>query len=285
MKVGIVIAGYDWPNIGPTLEKIAKTSEEVGFDSVWVVDHFFGMGDATEPMLESYTNLGFIAAVTKKVTIGAMVAGVIYRYPALLVKAATTLDVISGGRAYFGIGAAWYEREAVGLGFPFPPVKERFERLEETLQIAKQMWSGETKAFRGKHYQLEETINSPQPISKPHPPIIIGGGGEKKTLRLVAKYGDACNLFVKGGLNQVAHKLDVLKDHCQDVGRNYEEIEKTAYAGRDVTSNLAPSRLVDMCKSLAKMGIVHTIFAITDIDKIAPLETFGKEIIPAVKEF
>ena len=191
MKLGLQVVAFNWPgspaNTGRTLLDIARTADEAGFASLWVMDHYFqidpGIGKASDPMLEAYTALSFMAGVTQRIRLGAMVTGVIYRQPAFLVKQVSTLDVLSGGRANLGIGAAWYEREAVGLGFPFPPLAERFERLEETLQIAKHLWSGETAPFEGKHYQLPEPINSPQPLSQPHPPILIGGGGEKKTLR------------------------------------------------------------------------------------------------------
>ena len=191
MKLGLQVVAFNWPgspaNTGRTLLDIARTADEAGFASLWVMDHYFqidpGIGKASDPMLEAYTALSFMAGVTQRIRLGAMVTGVIYRQPAFLVKQVSTLDVLSGGRANLGIGAAWYEREAVGLGFPFPPLAERFERLEETLQIAKHLWSGETAPFAGKHYQLPEPINSPQPLSQPHPPILIGGGGEKKTLR------------------------------------------------------------------------------------------------------
>src|SRR5512139_3383067 len=213
MKIGLQIPNFTWPgspaNLGSKLAEIARTADDAGFASVWVMDHFFqigsrdrsmGLGPSEDEMLEGYSTLSYLAGMTKKVTLGTMVTGVIYRYPGILVKTVTTLDVLSGGRAYLGIGAAWNEREARGLGVPFPPVKERFERLEETLQIANQMWSENNGAYAGKYYQLAETLCTPQPLSKPHPPILIGGSGEKKTLQLVAKYADACNLFARMGV-------------------------------------------------------------------------------------
>ncbi len=201
----------------------------------------------------------------------------------LVAKTVTTLDVLSGGRAYLGIGAAWNEHESRALGVPFPPVAERFERLEETLQIAKQMWSDDDGAFEGKHYHLTQTLNSPQPLSQPHPPILIGGGGEKKTLRLVAQYADACNLFAAMGADVVRHKLDVLHRHCDDVGRDYDEIEKTTLD----TVHLAPGEMsaadiIKRCETLADLGIEHAIVNMPNVHEITPLETFGKEIIPAV---
>ena len=210
---------------------MARTADQAGFASIWVMDHFFQIGvvgPAEDPMLESYSTLSYLAAVTKQARLGTMVTGVIYRHPGLLLKQVTTLDVLSGGRAYLGIGAAWYEREALGLGVGFPPLKERFERLEEALQIAHQMWSGKVAEYQGKHYQLAETLNRPSPLSQPHPPILIGGMGEKKTLRLVAQYADACNLFAHAGAETIRQKLDVLRQHCADVGRNYADIEKTS---------------------------------------------------------
>ncbi|MCH7541695.1 LLM class F420-dependent oxidoreductase [Patescibacteria group bacterium] len=286
MKIGLVFTDYKWPGdtkaIKTNVEKIAIGAETNGFDSLWVVDHYFSMSDSSEPMLEAYTVLGFMAGVTKKITLGPLVTGVIYREPAFLVKAATTLDVMSGGRTYFGIGAAWYEQEAKGLGFTFPSTKERFERLEEALQIIKQMWSGNTKPFKGIYYKLEEPINSPQPLSKPHPPIMIGGGGEKKTLKFVAKYADACNLFYAPNLS---HKLEVLKKHCQDIGRDYDEIEKTIMLSATVASSGDASAIVKICNEVATLGIEHIIFSVSNIADKKPLEIFGKEIIPSAKEF
>ena len=220
MKIGLQIPSFTWPGgvneIGPTLARIGRAAEAAGFASLWVMDHFFQIemiGRAEEPMLEGYTALSFLAPITERVRLGTLVTGVIYRHPGILVKTATTLDVLSRGRAYLGIGAGWFEREAVGLGVPFPPMKERFERLEEALQIAHQMWSGKIAPYTGKHYQLAETLNSPQPISKPHPPIMVGGSGEKKTLRLVAQYADACNLYAFQDPEPVRAKLAVLRQH------------------------------------------------------------------------
>lgn len=294
MKLGLQVPAFNWPgspaNIGPKLAEIASAADEAGFASLWVMDHYFqiepGVGKATDPMLEAYTALSHMAAATERARLGCMVTGVIYREPALLIKAVTTLDVLSGGRAYLGIGAAWYEREARGLGFPFPPLKERFERLEETLQIAKHLWSGSSEPYTGRHYQLVEPINSPQPLSQPHPPILIGGGGEKKTLRLVAQYGDACNLFTFGGMDQLSHKLDVLRAHCDDVGRPYEEIERTALGmipfGPD---GMDPASLVQQCRSLADIGIQHFIFSIPTAFEITPLKIIGQEVIPEITSF
>ncbi|HZC19490.1 MAG TPA: LLM class F420-dependent oxidoreductase, partial [Rubrobacteraceae bacterium] len=206
MRIGLQVPRFTWPggpgDLGPRLAEIGRTADEAGFASIWVMDHFFQIqyvGATEEPMLEGYSALSYLAGVTAWAKLGTLVTGVIYRHPGILVKTVTTLDVLSGGRAYFGIGAGWFEREAKGLGVPFPPVSERFERLEETLRIARQMWSGEVAPYDGKHYHLAEALNSPQALTKPHPPIMVGGMGERKTLRLVAQYADACNLFAFAG--------------------------------------------------------------------------------------
>jgi F420-dependent oxidoreductase-like protein len=290
MKIGLQIPNFTWPGgpaqIGSKLAEIARTADEAGFASLWVMDHFFQIdmiGPAENEMLEGYSALSYLAGITRNVRLGTMVTGVVYRHPGVLVKTVTTLDVLSGGRAYLGIGAAWNEREAVGLGIPFPPVAERFERLEEALQIAHRMWSDDSGAYHGKHYRLAEPMNSPQPLSKPHPPILIGGGGEKKTLRLVAQYADACNLFAAMGVDALQAKLDILKQHCADVGRDYAEIERTALG----TVHLAPgqmgaSEVIEQCRSLASVGIQQAIFNMPNVHDITPLEIFGREIIPAV---
>ena len=234
MKIGLQIPVYTFaggpPSIRETFGQIVQQAEAGGFDSLWVMDHFFqlegGIGPRQMEMMESYTALGYAAALSQRIKLGTLVSGVTYRYPAILVKAATTLDVVSGGRAYFGVGAAWYEQEHRGLGVVFPPLKTRFEMLEETLQIAHQMWRGEAMPFAGKHYQLSETLNSPNSIQRPHPPIMIGGTGEEKTFRLIAKYGDACNIFAWRGADYVRQKYAVLRQRCEEVGRPYDEIEK-----------------------------------------------------------
>ncbi|MEV1072186.1 LLM class F420-dependent oxidoreductase [Micromonospora parva] len=239
MKLGLHYWNYSTPAdpaaIAPTLAQAAASAEQAGVASFTVMDHFFQMDAvfaADEPMLEAYTTLAYVAAKTQRMTLGVLVTGVMYRYPGLLAKTVTTLDVLSGGRARLGIGASWYEREQLGLGVPVVPVAERFERLEETLRICLQMWSADDGPFNGRHYQLAETINSPQPLSRPHPPIMIGGGGEKKTLLLVARYADACNLFGRAGIDDVARKLDVLRGHCAAEGRDYDTIEKTVVAAQ-----------------------------------------------------
>ncbi len=299
MKIGLQIPNFTWPSgpqgIHAKLAEIARTADAVGFSSLWVMDHFFQiggrerrstLGPAEDPMLEAYSALSYMAGVTQKSTLGAMVTGVVYRHPGILIKTVTTLDVLSGGRAIFGVGAAWNERESRGLGVPFPPVKERFERLEETLQIALQMWSTNNGPYSGKYFQLAETLCSPQPLTQPHPPILIGGMGEKKTLRLVAQYADACNLFASAETDMLRHKLDVLKEHCEHLGRDYNTIEKTTLA----TVHLALGQqtvkdVIERCRSLADLGVQQAIFNMPNVHDITPLETFGKEIIPAVKGF
>jgi F420-dependent oxidoreductase-like protein len=289
MQIGLQIPSFSWPGeIRATLSEIVRTAEKAGFSSIWVMDHFFQLemfGDAAQPMLEAYSTLNYIAAQTSRVKLGTLVTGVVYRHPGTLIKTVTTLDVLSGGRAYFGVGAAWYEREARGLGLPFPKVQHRFEMLEETLQIARQMWSGKRDSFNGKHYQLAETISSPQPLSKPHPKILIGGMGEKKTLRLVAQYADACNLFTYSGLEVINHKLKVLKKHCGTIGRPYDEIERTALGTANLSSeNMSTDDVIGMCKGLANESIEHVILNMPNVHEIAPLEKFGEEIIPAVAD-
>lgn len=293
MKLGLQIPSFTCPGgvteLAPTLARIGQAAEQAGFASLWVMDHFFQIemiGKPEEPMLEGYSALNFLAAVTKQIRLGTLVTGVIYRYPGILVKTVTSLDVLSGGRAYFGIGAGWYEREAVGLGVPFPPLKERFERLEETLQIALQMWSGKVASYSGKHYRLAETLNLPQPISQPHPPILIGGAGEKKTLPLVAKYGDACNLYAFENLEVLRAKLDVLRQNCDAIGRPYDEIERTAVGRLEVGHGAASARqAIEYCRSVSDAGIQHLIVSIPNDYEITPIELVGKEIIPAVAEF
>jgi F420-dependent oxidoreductase-like protein len=291
MKVGLQVSNFTWPapraTIHTTLAEIAQAAEAAGFDSLWVMDHFFQIplaGPAENDMLEGYSTLSYLAALTKKIRLGTLATGVIYRYPGLLVKTVTTLDVLSKGRAWFCIGAAWYEREAKGLGVPFPAVSTRFEMLEEALLIAKQMWSGNSGAFHGKHYRLEETLCSPPPISRPHPPIMVAGGGEKKTLRLVARYADACNIY--GSPEVIKAKLAILKRHCDSVGRDYATIEKTNL----FIAHLAPGKtsakdVIEQCKAFAAMGIQQVIFSFPNAEEIKPFEIFGREVVPAVQEY
>ena len=270
MRLGLQVPDFTWPGspeaLGQTFARIARSADASGMASLWVMDHFFQIemvGPPEHEMLEGYSALAFAAAVTERVRLGTMVTGVTYRYPGILGKTVTTLDVLSGGRAYLGIGAAWNEQEHRGLGVPFPPVAERFERLEETLRIVTQMWSGDEGAFEGTHYRLERPLNSPPALQRPHPPILIGGTGEKKTLRLVAQYADACNIF-EMGLDGVRGKLEVLRGHCERLGRPYDAIEKTTLGrlaltrdGRDGSSTV--EQAVDRFAQLASIGVDHAI--------------------------
>ncbi len=291
MKVGLQIPYFTWPGgaveMGERLADIARTAEDAGFDSAWVMDHYFQIpmvGPAEADMLEAYTTLGYLAGQTKRLTLGTMVTGVTYRHPGVLIKQVTTLDVLSGGRAWLGIGAAWFDREHEGLGVPFPPLKERFERLEETLQIAHQMWNADSNgAFDGKHYQLKETLNVPAALSKPHPRILIGGTGEKKTLRFVAKYADACNIIGMQGEDFVRQKLDVLRGHCEREGRNYDDIEKTVlFVMNPGPNGENASQLVDQFGKLAEAGAQTVIGAVMGVEGLKPLEAMGKDVIPQV---
>ena len=290
MKLGLQIVRFDWPggpaSIRTRLADIAGAAEDAGFSSLWVMDHFFQIpwiGAADEPMLEAYTTLGFLAAVTRRIQLGVLVAGIVYRHPGILIKTATTLDVLSGGRSYFGIGAAWYEREARGLGVPFPPLRLRFGQLEETLQILQSMWGGKTAAYDGEHLHLAEPLSQPAPLARPHPSILIGGGGEKKTLRLVAQYADACNLFAGSGTGEIRHKLEVLRRHCDDLGRDYETIERTAL-GQLRRGRQAVPDLIAACRSLAQAGIQHYIFSLMEPDDMSLLETIGRDVVPAIAD-
>ncbi len=315
MKIGLHIGKFDWPgspdNIGEKLAEIAKTADRNGFYSIWVMDHLFQLGTnfgiihgpVEAPMLEGYSTISYLAAVTKQIKLGLLVTCPLYRHPGLLVKVISTIDVLSGGRTYLGIGAGWYEREAEGLGIPFPSTwTERFERLEETLQIAKHMWRGDRSPFEGKYYRLEEPINSPQPLSKPHPPILIGGGGEKKTLRLVAKWGDAWNFVINSPspleefgvkarsqsreerLEMLRRKLGILKRHCNNVGRPYEDIEKTIVTYIKLASGATDTaEVIELCRELADLGFQHVIFNMPNVHEIEPLKIIGSEVIPQVE--
>ena len=266
MRLGLQVPDFTWPgsaeSLGPTFARIARSAEASGMASLWVMDHFFQIqmvGPAEHEMLEGYSALAFAAAVTERVRLGTLVTGVTYRYPGILGKTVTTLDVLSGGRAYLGIGAAWNEQEHRGLGVPFPPVAERFERLEETLRIVLQMWQGDESPFEGRHYQLERPLNSPQALQRPHPPILIGGTGEKKTLRLVAQYADACNIF-EMGLDGVRGKLEVLRAHCEAEGRDPGEIEVTHLGGAPEAS---VEEHIGRFRELAESGVQTAIVGLS----------------------
>jgi F420-dependent oxidoreductase-like protein len=287
MKIGLQIPDFTWPGgppgIGTTLAAIAKTADDAGFASIGVMDHFFQIervGPPEHEMMEACTTLGFLAANTKRAKLMTFVTGVHYRHPGILAKTVTTLDVLSGGRAWLGIGAGWNEQESRGLGIPFPSLKARFEMLEETLEICLQMWSGDETRYRGKHYQLDRPLNSPQSLSRPHPGILIGGSGEQKTLRLVARFGDACNLWPTP---EIPHKLEILRGHCEAVGREYDAIEKTAMLHFDVgEKGEKVDATVGQLNWLAGMGIQTVIGGVKDVGRIKPLEIIGERLIPAV---
>jgi F420-dependent oxidoreductase-like protein len=289
LKIGLQIPTFTWPGgperLGADLAAIARTADEAGFDSIGVMDHLFqirSFGPPQREMLEAYSALAFIAAHTSRAKLMTMVTGVTHRHPGVLAKTVTTLDVLSGGRAWLGIGAAWNEQEHRGLGIPFPPLGERFERLEETIQICLRMWSGDETPYEGAHYQLQRPLNSPQSLSRPHPPLLIGGGGERKTLRLVARYADACNLFPGP---QVPHKLDVLKRHCETEGRDYDTIEKTCLFTFDVGEHGAGvGKLIGRLRWLASMGVQTVMGSVPGVEGLEPLEIIGREVIPAVAD-
>jgi F420-dependent oxidoreductase-like protein len=293
MKLALHLMNMTWPGgpgqVGPILARTAQRVEDAGFDALSVMDHFFQIpvvGAAEEPLTEAYTTLGFLAGVTRRLRLGTLVTGVTYRHPGVLVKAVTSLDVLSSGRAFFGIGAAWFEREHLGLGVPYPPLAERFRRLEETLQIAKLMWSGEVCRFEGRYYQLAETLCSPMPVQRPHPPIVIGGGGETKTLRLVARYADACNLFAYEGHDVLRRKLDVLRQHCADEGRDYESIQKTATTRftlrrQPAAGEVTPAQALEQLHALAELGFTLVECIVPDAHEDGALDLFGSDVVPA----
>ena len=287
MKIGLQIPDFSTPRgperLGAELATVARTADDAGFEYITVMDHFFqipAVGPAEREMLEAYTTLGYLAACTSRAALLTVITGTVYRDPGVLAKIVTTLDVLSKGRAWLGIGAAWNEQESRGLGIPFPPVAERFERLEETLQIRLQMWHGDESPYHGKHYQLERPLNSPQSLSRPHPPIMIGGGGEKKTLRLVARYADACNVFA--GRDE-ARKLDVLRQHCEAVGRDYDTIYKTVYYAFNTSQGA--QRIIDDLGTLAGLGFDAAIGGVVNVWDVSPVEFIGSEIIPVVADF
>ncbi|MFC3449823.1 LLM class F420-dependent oxidoreductase [Amycolatopsis speibonae] len=289
MKLGLQIPDLTWPNgasaLGADLAAVARKADEAGFDSIALMDHFFQIsvvGPPENDMIEAYTALGFLAAHTERAKLLTVVTGVHYREPGLLAKAITTLDVLSGGRAILGIGAGWNEEESRGLGFPFPSTAERFERLEETLRYVRQMWSDDDGPFQGKHYQADRLMNVPQALSKPHPPIMIGGGGEKKTLRFVAKYGDMCNLFNGPDLER---KLGVLKQHCENEGRDYAEITKTVYHTLDIgPKGEKTGELNDALGKLAELGVDVAIGSIPGLPDLDLVEKIGADVIPVAEK-
>lgn len=296
MKVGLQIGSFTWPGgaaaIGPTLARTVRLADDIGFDSLWLMDHFFqirGNGRPEEPMLEGMTALGFMAAHSDRARLGLLVGGVHYRHPGLWVKATTTLDVLSGGRAWLGIGAAWNAEESRALAFPFPPLGERFEMLEETLQIAHAMFTGDRGtegSFQGRRYRAERLLNSPQSLSRPRVPIMVGGGGERKTLRLVAQYADASNVF--GRPEAIARKFRILDEHCAAVGRDPNEIERSTLQDVRLTTDGArgtetPGQVVDWFGELADAGVQHVIVDLKGAHEPERLELFGSDVVPHLR--
>jgi F420-dependent oxidoreductase-like protein len=283
MELGLHIADFTWPGgpgeLGPQLARVARTAEAAGITRLTVMDHVWQIGPLGPPeheMLEAYTTLGFLAANTERVLLHTLVTAVVYRQPGLVAKAVTTLDVLSGGRAGLGIGAAWNGEESAGLGLDFPPTAERFERLEEGLQICLQMWSESDKPFDGAHYHLGRTLNSPQPLSRPRPHVMIGGTGERKTLRLVAKYADACNIF---GSPEAAHKLVVLQEHCGREGRDYDQIEKTTTI--TITPGSEPSAVLADLQALHDLGFTVAYVMVPGLP-LEVIDLLGTAIIPEI---
>ncbi|MBN8579843.1 MAG: TIGR03560 family F420-dependent LLM class oxidoreductase [Anaerolineae bacterium] len=291
MHIGLQIPSFKAPggtvDIRPKLKEIITTAEDAGFYSLWVMDHYYQIkglfGEAyTDPMLEAYTTLGYFAGLTEKAKLGVLVTGVIYRHPAVLMKMVNTLDVLSGGRAYFGIGAAWYEDEANGNGIPYPSTSERFEKLEDSLKLAKALWNSDETSFAGKHFSAPAITNNPRPLSLPHPRIMIGGTGPNKTMRMVAQYADACNIGDWVGKENMQTALDALKRHCETLGRDYDSIEKTCLGTVNLSAKDTVSSVMSRINELSAMGFTHVIFNMPDVYSITPLKTFAKEIIPSV---
>lgn len=293
MNIGLQIPSFKYPGgtaaIRPKLKEIVTTAEKAGFYSLWVMDHYYQIkglfGESyTDPMMESYTTLGYFAGLTEKAYLGVLVTGVLYRHPSVLMKMVNTLDILSGGRAYLGIGAGWYEEEAKGYGIPYPSTAERFEQLEDNLQLAQALWNSDEASFAGKHFSAPAITNNPRPLSTPHPRIMIGGTGPTKTLRMVAQYADACNIGDWVGTENMQKALDTLKGHCESLGRDYGTIEKTCLGTVHLSGDDTVDSITSRIKELSEMGFTHAIFNMPDVYKITPLETFAKEIIPAVVE-
>lgn len=293
MHIGLQIPSFktdSTASIRPKLKDIVTTAEGAGFHSLWVMDHYYQIQNLfgenyDDPMLEAYTTLGYFAGLTQKAMLGVLVTGVIYRQPSVLLKMVNTLDILAGGRTYLGIGAAWYEGEAQGFGISYPGTSERFEQLEDTLQMAHKLWANDESSFEGKHFRAPKMTNNPRPLSQPHPRILIGGMGPKKTLRMVAQYAGACNFFEGAGDANMQRALDTLKGHCETLGRDYDAIEKTSLG----TAHLAGGKdsvetIIARLKNLARMGFTHAIFNMPNVYDITPLETFASEIIPAVAD-
>jgi F420-dependent oxidoreductase-like protein len=288
MKLAIHFPNFTMPGEPASLAKLlaatAKAADEGGCETMTLMDHWFQMemrAPATDPMLEGYTSLGFIAAHTTRLKLGLLVTGVTYRHPGLLAKIVATLDVLSEGRAFLGIGAAWYEREHKALGVPYPPIKTRFEMLEEAIQICEQMWSDDEGPYDGVHYQLAETICRPRPIQSPRPPILIGGSGEKKTLRLVAQYADACNLFSSAD-DELQRKLAILDEHCADVGRDPAEIQRTMIAAPGATDDV--DAFLGSMERAAKLGISQVWVAAAAPDPAGFVTGLTENVLPRLAE-
>jgi F420-dependent oxidoreductase-like protein len=293
VNIGLQIPSFKYPGgtaaIRPKLKEIVTTAEKAGFYSLWVMDHYYQIkglfGESyTDPMMESYTTLGYFSGLTEKAYLGVLVTGVLYRHPSVLMKMVNTLDILSGGRAYLGIGAGWYEEEAKGYGIPYPSTAERFEQLEDNLQLAQALWNSDQASFAGKHFSAPAITNNPRPLSTPHPRIMIGGTGPTKTLRMVAQYADACNIGDWVGTENMQKALDTLKGHCESLGRDYDTIEKTCLGTVHLSGDDTVDSITSRIKELSEMGFTHAIFNMPDVYKITPLETFAKEIIPAVVE-
>jgi F420-dependent oxidoreductase-like protein len=293
MQIGLQIPSFKYPGgaaaIRPKLKEIVTTAEAAGFYSFWVMDHYYQIenlfGEAyNDPMLESYTTLGYLAGLTEKAYLGTMVTGVIYRHPSILLKMVNTLDILSGGRAYFGIGAGWYYQEAEGFGVRYPDTSERFEWLEDTLQLALALWSGDETSFTGKRFSAPKMTNNPRPISQPHPRILTGGSGRTKTLRMAAQYADAVNFFESYGPETLTEILDTLRGHCERLGRSYDAIEKTSLGTVHLGGEDTVASVLERLKTLSKLGFTHAIFNMPNVYEITPLETFGREIMPIAAE-
>jgi F420-dependent oxidoreductase-like protein len=284
MKLGLHLSNFTFPGGAATLaddiSRVAVAAEDTGFSKLAVMDHLWQIhmiGPAEDEMLEAYTTLGYLAARTNQIELLTWVTAVIYREPGMLAKMVTTLDVLSKGRAWLGIGAAWNEDESNGLGLPFPGTSERFERLEEAVQIFIQMCSDDESAYNGTHYKLGRTLNSPQALRRPHPPILIGGSGEKKTLRMVAQYAQACNIFPGP---ELGHKLDVLRQHCANLGTDYDAIEKTVIGVLDPSDSKNIDEFLETARGWSELGIDYVHVSVADVSSITPLETIGEKVIP-----
>lgn len=293
MYIGLQIPSFKYPGgtaaIRPKLKEIVTTAEQAGFYSLWVMDHYYQIkglfGEAyTDPMMEAYTALGYVAGLTEKAYLGVLVTGVIYRHPSVLMKTVNTLDILSGGRAYFGIGAGWYEDEAKGYGIPYPSTSARFEHLEDTLKLAKALWASDETSFMGKHVSAPAITNNPRPLSTPHPRIMIGGTGPNKTLRMAAQYADACNIGDWVGTENMQKALDTLKGHCEALGRDYDTIEKTSLCTVHLSGDDTVASIIRRITDLSAMGFTHAIFNMPDVYNITPLETFAREVIPAAAQ-